>query len=144
MAAIGLCKAALSYDTQSSQFSTYAFNCMFNCVFAEKRKELSMKTIPENQIVYYNSKIKDDNGSECIFLNLFPGNENVESEVLAEIIFEEYCKNLSCEHKEILRLLKNGYKRCEIAYYIGCSTQLVSKVVSKFKNWLYEERRNNV
>ena len=38
LAAIGLCKAAKTWDCDRQKFSTYAYTCMFNEVMGEKRK----------------------------------------------------------------------------------------------------------
>lgn len=47
LAAIGMCKAAKTFNEGTSKFSTYAFKCMFNEVYSEKKKELRQRTIPK-------------------------------------------------------------------------------------------------
>lgn len=38
LSAIGMCKAAKTFNEGTSKFSTYAFKCMFNEVYSEKKK----------------------------------------------------------------------------------------------------------
>lgn len=94
LAAIGLCKAAMSYDNNLSKFSVYAYTCMFTAVYSEKRKEKLSKTIPGHQIIYYQTEHDDGDGNTSNLMNLIPSKENVEEEALSEVMFIEFSKKL--------------------------------------------------
>lgn len=136
LAAIGLCKAAITFNKEISSFSTYAFKCMFTHVYSEKRKELQARTIPSNQIVYYQTQINDDNGNETNFMNYIPSKENVEDTVLSSVIFDEYNKLLTDRDKKIFTLFRDGYTQKEISKIVGCSQPQVSRVKKKLVEYL--------
>lgn len=136
LAAIGLCKAATTFNKEMSCFSTYAYKCMFTHVYSEKRKELQARTIPSNQIMYYQTQINDDNGSETNFMNYIPSKENVENTVLSSVIFDEYNKLLTDRDKKIFALFREGYTQREISKIVGCSQPQVSRVKKKLAEYL--------
>lgn len=136
LAAIELCKAAITFNKEISSFSTYAFKCMFTHVYSEKRKELQARTIPSNQIVYYQTQINDDNGNETNFMNYIPSKENVEDTVLSSVIFDEYNKLLTDRDKKIFTLFRDGYTQKEISKIVGCSQPQVSRVKKKLVEYL--------
>lgn len=136
LAAIGLCKAAITFNKEVSSFTTYAYKCMFTHVYSEKRKELQARTIPSNQIMYYQTQINDDNGNETNFMNYIPSKENVEDTVLSSVIFDEYNKLLTDRDKKIFALFRDGYKQREISKIVGCSQPQVSRVKKKLTEYL--------
>lgn len=137
LAAIGLCRAAITFNKEMSSFSTYAYKCMFTHVYSEKRKELQARTIPSNQIMYYQAQINDGNGSETNFMNFIQSKENVEETVLSDVIFDEYNKLLNDRDKKIFVLFRDGYTQKEISKIVGCSQPQVSRVKKKLTEYLY-------
>lgn len=140
MAAIGLCKSALTYKGDKSKFSTYAYKCMFNEVMQDKRKEKSTKRIPQHQIVYYEAELETCDGDTASFLNFIPSNENVESDSLSKIMLDEYSKKLSDRDKQIFFLFGEGYKQREICKIVGCSQPQVSRIKKKLENYLSKQK----
>lgn len=136
LAAIGLCKAAITFNKEISSFPTYAYKCMFTHVYSEKRKELQARTIPSNQIMYYQTQINDDNGNETNFMNYIPSKENVEDTVLSSVIFDEYNKLLTDRDKKIFALFREGYTQREISKIVKCSQPQVSRVKKKLVEYL--------
>lgn len=136
LAAIGLCKAAITFNKEMSSFSTCAYKCMFTHIYSEKRKELQARTIPSNQILYYQTETSDNNGNKSNIMNYIPSKENVEETVLSDIIFDEYNKLLNDRDKKIFILFKNGYTQREISKIVGCSQPQVSRVKKKLKEYL--------
>lgn len=136
LAAIGLCKAAITFNKEISSFPTYAYKCMFTHVYSEKRKELQAQTIPSNQIMYYQTQINDDNGNETNFMNYIPSKENVEDTVLSSVIFDEYNKLLTDRDKKIFALFREGYTQREISKIVKCSQPQVSRVKKKLVEYL--------
>lgn len=137
LAAIGLCKAGKTYNGDKSNFSTYAYRCMFTTVMCELRKSKQAKRIPEYQLVYYQAEFDDSNGSDTAsFINYIPSKENIEDIVLSEIIFNEYASKLKDRDKKIFALFREGYKQREIGKMLGCSQAQVSRVKRKLCEYL--------
>lgn len=136
LAAIGLCKAGITYKGDKSKFSTYAYKCMFNSVMCELRKEQSTKRVPKHQILYYQAELETNDGETASLLDFIPSNEDVENNTLLKVIFDEYVKILSEKDKGIFVLLSNGYKQREISKIMGCSQPQVSRVKKKLESYL--------
>lgn len=137
LAAIGLCKAGSAFDVSKSNFSTYAYKCMFNEIMHEIRKKTRARMIPEYQIVYYQAELNDNNGGDTAkFMNYIPSKENVEDNVISEIIFDEYASKLKERDKKIFSLFREGYKQREICKIVGCSQPQVSRVKKKLVKYL--------
>ena len=136
LAAIGLCKAGKTYNGEKSNFSTYAYKCMFTTVMCELRKNKQAKTIPEHQIVYYQAELENNEGDTASFMNYIPSKENVEDSVLSEVIFDEYANKLKDRDKKIFSLFREGYKQKEIGKMLGCSQAQVSRVKKKLCEYL--------
>ena len=138
LAAIGLCKAAKTFNDSKSNFSTYAYKCMFTTVMCELRKKGQAKTIPEHQILYYQAEMENNEGDTASFLNYIPSKENVEDNVLAEVMLDEYVSKLKDRDKKIFALFREGYKQREICRIVGCSQPQVSRVKKKLEAYLSE------
>ena len=136
LAAIGLCKAAMTFKEGVSSFSTYAYKCMFTTVMIEKRKERASKYIPENQVLYYQAEMSNDDGDTQNFMNYISAKENVEDECLSKCMFDEYSKRLKDRDKQIFQMFREGYKQKEIGKIVGCSQAQVSRVKKKLVEYL--------
>lgn len=131
IAAIGLCKAANTYNNDKSEFSTYAYKCMYTTIIMEKRKENAMRTIPQNQIVYYENQVNEsskDNDTST-FLNYIPSKQDIENELVGN-------------KKKVFLLLREGYTQCEISKIIGISKQRVSKIKQEITEKYYTRGSN--
>lgn len=133
LAAIGLCKAAMSYDKALANFSTYAFQCMFTEVMGEIRKNKADKRISSEQLLFYQAEIVDNDGNivKQNYLNYISANENVEASALIDYMFDMYLKELTSKEKIIVKLYREGYKQAEIGKIVGCSQSHVSNVKKK-------------
>lgn len=133
LAAIGLCKAAESYDGKY-KFSTLAYKCMWSLFLNEKRKEQSRAHIPESQILYYEAKqTKYFDDAEFNLLNYRPSRDNVEAEVIAGMIFDEFCRKLRTdEERTIYKLIMLGYTQPEIAKAMNCSDGRIQFMKKRF------------
>lgn len=138
LAAIGLCKAAITFDPKRGLFSTYAYQCMFNEIKIELRKAKSVKRIPDERLVYFQQKLENNNGDTMEIENLFPSIENTEEQVISEMTLGECTKNLKEKDKKIILLLADGYKQHEVGQIIGCSQAQVSRVRKNLKKKMGE------
>lgn len=136
LAAIGLCRAGITYNGDKSSFSTYAYKCMFTAVMSELRKKNQAKTIPKHLIFYYQAEMENNEGDTALFLNYIPSKENIEGDVLSEIMFDEYSKKLNDRDKLIFSLFREGYKQREICKVVGCSQPQISRIKKKFVQYL--------
>lgn len=137
LAAIGLCKAAITYDG-SSAFSTYAYRLMLNCCRMELRKQNQQKYIPDYAIVYYAAETKENtNWDTATFLNYLPAKENVEDDVITKHMADNYFNSLKNDrHKIIFKMFCDGYKQIEIARITGYSQPQISRVKKKFEDYI--------
>ena len=137
LAAIGLCKAATTFNEELSVFSTYAFRCMFTAVFQEKRKETLERRIPQNMIFYYQAEINTGNDSDAIsFIDIMPTRDDVEGEAVSKMIFEKFVHSLKPRDKVILQMFCGGYTQKEIGKMVGCSQGHISRIKSNFEQYL--------
>ncbi|NSK77511.1 sigma-70 family RNA polymerase sigma factor [Blautia massiliensis (ex Durand et al. 2017)] len=130
LAAIGLCKAANTYNNNKSGFSTYAYKCMYTTIIMEKRKENAMRIIPQNQIVYYENQVNESSkeNDTSTFLNYIPSKQNIENETISTLSLENIENELAGNKRKVFLLLREGYAQCEISEIIGISKQRVSKI----------------
>ena len=130
LAAIGLCKAANTYNNGKSGFSTYAYKCMYTTIMMEKRKENAMRTIPQNQIVYYENQVSEESkeNDTSTFLNYIPSKQDVENETISTLSLENIENELVGNKRKVFVLLKEGYTQSEISKIIGISKQRISKI----------------
>lgn len=135
VAAIGLCMAAINFNPESGcTFSTYAYRVMMSKILMEKRKEKNLKSIPENQIYYYQAEMKNNEGDTNSYLSYFPAKENVENDVVTKITFKKCLQSFKDKEKQMLLLLSNGYKQREVGRMMGCSQTQVYRIKNKFRD----------
>ena len=138
LAAIGLCKAAMTFNDTVANFSTYAYKCMYSIIVCELRKSNRDKRIPKNQILYYEAEVKDGKGDRASFINHISSNENLENDVLLKVVLEKYMSKLDDRGKEILNLLRSGYSQREICKMLNCTWKPVWKIKEGLKKWLIQ------
>lgn len=130
IAAIVLCKAANTYNNDKSEFSTYAYKCMYTTIIMEKRKENAMRRIPQNHIVYYENQVNESSkeNDTSIFLNYIPSKQDIENETISTLSLENIENKLDGNKRKVFVLLKEGYTQSEISKIIGISKQRISKI----------------
>lgn len=136
--AIGLCKAARSYDAEREcTFATYAYCCMNNAIGSVKRIENSTKKIPRNLVASYNALVdgQDNHPSELEYF-LRDHSSNTDN-VISKIHVDQFRETLPDDMKYLFDRLMAGYLTREIAKDIGCTKQNVSLKTQKIKKrWL--------
>lgn len=139
IAAIGLCKAAMTFDESKSKFSTYAFKCMYMIMLHEKRKEKWQKAIPKDKLMYAQAEFENDNGSDTnSFFNLIPSDIDIERDVTLKDTIKKAFESLNERDRNVVRLLINGYKQREVVKIAGCSQPHISRIKKKFKQLMRE------
>lgn len=138
--AIGLCEAALVFDTNKGfQFSTLAYQCMKNEMRMIKRKEDTQRTIPEHLVCSLQDTIyiSDSDGDETtleetIVKDIFP---NPEKSVVNSIMYREfYNSHLNNRERTIVNLLLKNKTQNEIADLISLTQPTVCRIIKGIKN----------
>lgn len=114
---------------------------MYTTIMLEKRKENAMRTIPQNQIVYYENQVNKeskDNDSST-FLNYIPSKQNVENETISTLLLNDIENELVGNKRKVFIMLRNGYTQCEISKIIGISQQRVSNIKREIVEKYYME-----
>jgi len=134
LAAIGICKAALSYDKEKGQFSTLAYKCMWNQVMVEKRKQKAISRGDGLQVLYYDACFESDD-SEISFLEMledWKADTGKQAEI-RHFLYSIYSKLNELESK-MFDLLLRGYKQKEVAILCGRSQTTVGNLRKRLKN----------
>lgn len=132
LAAIGLCKAAKTWDCNKQKFCTYAYTCMFNEVMGEKRKYRCQKRIESNNLVSLDAYI--DTEHDVSLLDIVSNSYSVEDEIIAKIDVNSFVKSLKDRDKQVIDLFTLGYSQDDIADIIGVSQATISRIKKILKN----------
>ena len=133
LAAIGLCRAAKSYQHTNSRFSTYAYRCMFNIIANELKRKENVSVIPEHLVVSYNNTIKNEEDDMVEYLEYIPSDFDLGYSSTNKVTIISYIEKLSLSERDllILRLLIEGYTLIEIGKMINCDRSTVARVRKK-------------
>lgn len=128
-AAIGLCKAALTYDeSRGAKFATLAYICMDNevrMVLRTNRKNVSVTASLDDEIT-----ATDGN---CCLGDIIPDNRDFYYSIYLNDAIDIATKKLSDRDKKFIDLIVNyGMTNVEIAKRFGVSQPTVSRVYCKF------------
>ena len=137
IAAIGLCKAALSYDSEKSSFSTYACRCIRNEILYDFRARKMPKRVISEQLVSYDAPVMSADETEKIALiDCIKAKGSTENEALSKVMYEEVIRNLGDVDSKVLPLFQQGYKQAEIAKIMGVSQANISRVKRRVEKML--------
>lgn len=128
LAAIGLCKAANSFDVSAGyKFSTYAYKCMNNEVLRQMQKE--------NRHITPLLILDDDKAP----LHLFLSSQITIEDTIVITWLREIITDLPPQKQEIVRLTLMGLNQREIAERLHVSQASVSRLLGIVRNKLTEE-----
>lgn len=134
MAAIGLCKAAISYDESISKFSTYAYKVMLNTVFKEKNKEFKLSAIPKHKLSYYDEEYTYKNDEYITFFDTLHSCDNTESQAIFNIRLHNFMNNITEKERQVLHLTIKGYLQREIGEIMGYSQTHIGRITNRMLN----------
>lgn len=135
VAAIGLCKAAMSHDSSKGEFSTLAYKCMDNEVKIYWTYLNRKKFIPENLIISYDVPAIEDGNESCID-RLVAGRYNMSNIIIENITQSHFISLLNDKEKNIIKGFKCGLNQTQIAKKLNLKQQMVSYHVKKIrKKW---------
>lgn len=129
---IGLCKAALNYDSDKTKFSTFAYRCMGNEVSNYLRKINTAKHLRHDTVCSMEALDEDDDRpiSETLLL---ASSENIEREYIFRVKFQKEYDKLKDQVKNIVALKYRGYTNNEVAEIMNMKASTVSMALKKFK-----------
>ena len=127
--AIGLCKAAITYDSSKSvKFATYAGVCIENEIKIELRKQKKYSVYSLDRTF---SSTLDGTGEIAFGENLTTGLSAYD-----EILPYQLDEILNAWEYKLIALILEGYTQVEIGNIIGISQAQVSRMFSKIKQKL--------
>ena len=128
--AIGLCKAAMTFDKNKGEFSTLAYRCMENEFFMYLNETKKLSAIPHDSMLSYealNCTENIDNQNGIIDYGSY-------EDVTYSAMFFELVNELTNKEKVIFKHLINGLTHYEIAEKLNCSRQNVDYHVNRLRN----------
>lgn len=130
LAAIGLCKAANSFDISAGyKFSTYAYKCMNNEVLRQIQKE--------NRHITPLLVLNDDKAPLHLFLS---SHITTIEDIITITRLKEIIAGLPPQKQEIVRLTLTGLNQREIAERLHISQASVSRLLGIVRTELTKER----
>lgn len=127
--AIGLCKAAITYDSSKSvKFATYAGVCIENEIKIELRKQKKYSVYSLDRTF---SSTLDGTGEIAFMENLTTGLSAYD-----EILPYQLDEILNAREYKLVALILEGYTQTEIGNIIGISQSMISRMLSKIKQKL--------
>lgn len=127
--AIGLCKAACTYNSQASRFSTYALSVILNEIRMGKRQERKQAKL--NYISMDEEWENTKEGSVTLHEIL-----STKMDVVDEIISFKLPDILTPDEMRVVKYLYMDYKQKEIAEIIGVCQPAVSRRIKSIKDKL--------
>lgn len=139
--AIGMCKAASTFDESKGAFTTVAFRCMRNEMFHYWDSMKKKSAIPNENLLYYDTFLhgksgghfENDNNS---YLSIFSDNNYTHDTAIGNIIINEFMKTLKKEEIYLVKLLMIGITQAEIAEKTNRSRQLINLYVRNIRKKL--------
>lgn len=132
MCAIGLCKAAITYDSSKDvKFATYAGICIENEIKLELKKKQKKYSASVYSLDRTFNNTSDGTGEISYMENITTGLSAYD-----EILPYQLDKVLNAKEYKLVALTLQGYTQVEIGNIIGISQTMVSMMLSKIKQKL--------
>lgn len=140
IAAIGLCNAAIGYDSKKYNFSTFAYKCIRNEIMKDFVAKKRQKRALDSNIISYDAPLRlkhdDGDGEEITLLEQIKSAESVESEAISRIMYAEVVQELGKTDRKVLKFFEIGLKQREIAEIMGVTQANVSRVKRRVEKML--------
>lgn len=130
--AIGLCKAACTYNSYVSRFSTYALNVILNEIRMEKRQERKQEKL---SLISMDEEWKNTKDGSVTLHEILSTKMDVEDEIISFKLSDI----LTTGEMEILKYLYMDYKQREIGEMLGACQSVVSRKIKSIKNKLRKQ-----
>lgn len=139
--AIGLCKAARSFDPDKGKFSTWAYRFFDNEIRTCWNKQNKKSKIPESFVLPYDAVLSNEDSSQNeSYINYFSDVKAYE-DIVHSAMMLDIVNDMNDTEKYIFELILYGYNQQEIAAEVGKTRQSVGKIVNgirrKVLDYLY-------
>ena len=139
--AIGLCKAARSFDPNKGKFSTWCYRFFDNEIRTCWNNANKKSKIPESAILAYDTVISNEDTSQNeSYINCFSDTKAYE-DIVHSTMMLDIVNDMSDIEKYVFELILYGYNQQEIATEVGRTRQSVGKIVNgirrKVLDYLY-------
>ncbi len=135
IAAIGLCKAAMNYNSKRGRFSTLAFKCMKNEVNHHISYINRKKRIPPSHIYSYDILLNTDEDKYNSYIDIiFDGDFDTYEIVEKNISYANFSKELNDREKFIIKCFESGLTQREIGIKLNISQQAVYQRIKKIRD----------
>ena len=132
--AIGLCKAAKSFDNDKGEFSTFAYTCMNNELNECWRSLNKKSSIPECLIISCDSETeREDVDNRKCFLDVFSDCQSCEYMSYVTMV-HDILDRLTDKEKYIFVNMINETPRQDVANKMGCTVQNMTRYVQNIRN----------
>lgn len=126
--ALGLCKAAYTYEEEKGKFSTWAIYIMIQEIKLDMRSNTSNSRKIQKHCISLNTP-KLDCDSDVTLSDCIIGS----SDVWSDIISIDFSK-LTKREQDIIDLIISGYTQLEMEKILGISQSYISRLIVKIKN----------
>lgn len=133
VAAIALCKAAMSYEPERGAFSTCACKYIEWALIAQLHTEDRKIRRNEKDVLHYNAILCEDTE----FLEMF-ADKGVDPEDAAinSVLVGQLLSELKPKEKKIVLMLANGYKWRDVRMALGISNSAVGQTLKRIRSRL--------
>lgn len=148
---VGLCKAARSYNSNCSEFSTYACSIIRGTILNYINRRgipfaFSFRKGSKYEHVYYSSfddNIINDNEDEIRVIDIIASmDDDFNLSITKQDALLSFVKSNSKYGYDIFDLLCKGFSQSEIANSIGIAQSTVSRIIEKAKNIYYNRNED--
>ena len=129
--AIGLCKAAKSYDSDKSEFSTFAFKCMDNEMNTVSKNKKTV--IPNDLVVSYDSQESINNISNGLSFAETISDFKYHESIVYDMMTNEIMNSLTKKESIIFKYLISGLTHREIASEMKCNRSNVTYFANRIR-----------
>lgn len=133
LAAIGLCRAATSFNQEKGAFSTYCYRCMYNEIMNEIRTSNTQKRTPESLLRLHQIVATDSRGNKVLLQDTISAKDNTERSAINKVMFEGCLSRLNNDKRKVAKMLMDGFTKKQIAVDMGVSRQWVSALYAGIK-----------
>lgn len=136
VAAIGLCKAAQTYDSTRTKFSTYACTCIYNELKQTLRFERACMRVQQEHCISLDNPVSNNPDTDVTVIDMLTTQDSTEVSVLSQLAIQNIFELLDNRDRLIITLRVLGYDQSEIAPYVGIHQASVSRKLAKIRKRL--------
>jgi len=132
--AIGLCRAARSYDPSKGRFSTFATRSMWQEVTRRTTgKAWENEKLNRGCASLFQPVMKDVGENDMLLIDAVPNEDPAEEDWIDRRLAREFFSSLTPKEQDILRRTADGYTQRELAPMYGVTFQRIEQILRKIR-----------